>query len=150
MQPWRKSEWVRCLAVLDLRWRSMPRLSPAAPSSVKRTIAKALRRSSLSRRWGSEIRRTPIAMPKRKVLRVAKPGFDRPALGVGIDDLARARLGVAGGQAPGFLHVFGVDADDGAHFAPARGDRGGGKFARPTALADPVRGEAGLALRRPR
>src|SRR5271167_2087440 len=63
MQPWRKSEWVRCLAVLDLRWRSMPRLSPAAPSIVKRTIAKALRRSSLSRRWGSEIRRTPIPMP---------------------------------------------------------------------------------------
>src|SRR5208337_3713390 len=148
MEPWRKSEWVRCLAVLDLRWRSMPRLSPAAPSSVKRTIAKALRRSSLSRRCGSEIRRTPIPMPKRRSLVSRNPGSIVQRLAVVIDDFARARLGVAGGQAPGFLHVFGVDADDGAHFAPARGDRGGGKFARPTALADPVRGEADLAIGR--
>src|SRR5271170_3572682 len=44
----------------------MPRLSPAAPSSVNRTIAKAFRRNNLSRRCGSAMRRTLIPMPKRR------------------------------------------------------------------------------------
>src|SRR5271166_5928785 len=34
--PCRNSEWVRCLAVLTLRWRSMPRLSPAARRAASR------------------------------------------------------------------------------------------------------------------
>jgi hypothetical protein len=38
--------------------RSMPRLSPAAPSSVRRTMAKAFKRRSRSRRCGSAMRRT--------------------------------------------------------------------------------------------
>src|ERR1019366_3393982 len=36
MQPCRNNEWVLCLAVLTLRWRSMPRLSPAAGPGIGR------------------------------------------------------------------------------------------------------------------
>src|ERR1700712_4169493 len=42
MQPCRNSEWVRVLLVFDFNRRSMPRLSPAAPSSVSNAVAKAL------------------------------------------------------------------------------------------------------------
>jgi hypothetical protein len=41
MQPCRNNEWVRVFEVLDLSNRSMPRLSPAAPSIVSSTIANA-------------------------------------------------------------------------------------------------------------
>src|SRR3954452_20091463 len=67
-------EWERVLTVLDLRWRSMPRLSPAAPSKVSRTTAKALSSSSRSRRWGSAMRATPRPMPKRRSLVSRKLG----------------------------------------------------------------------------
>ena len=42
MQPCRNSEWLRVLLVLDLSSRSMPRLSPTAPSKVSSATAKAL------------------------------------------------------------------------------------------------------------
>jgi hypothetical protein len=40
-----------------------------------------------------------------------------------VDDLARGAIAEAGGDAPGLLHPLGVDANDGADFAP-----GGGEF----------------------
>src|SRR4051794_31826637 len=77
MQPWRNREWERVLTVLDLRWRSMPRLSPAAPSRVSRTTAKALSSSSLSRRCGSPMRTVERPMPKRRSLVSRKLGSTR-------------------------------------------------------------------------
>src|SRR3954454_13481004 len=46
----------------------MPRLSPAAPSKVSRTTAKALSSSRRSRRWGSAMRIAPRPRPKRRSL----------------------------------------------------------------------------------
>src|SRR3954471_2238499 len=51
----------------------MPRLSPAAPSRVSRTTAKALS-SRRSRRWGSAMRTAPRPMPKRRSLVSRKLG----------------------------------------------------------------------------
>src|SRR3954471_14302923 len=53
--------------VVLVRWRSMPRLSPAAPSRVSRTTANALSSSSLSRRCGSPMRTVERPMPKGSV-----------------------------------------------------------------------------------
>jgi len=74
MQPCRNNECVRVFDVLDFSNRSMPRLSPAAPSIVSSTIAKALMRSKRSRRVGSPMRVTPSPMPKRKSLMSRKLG----------------------------------------------------------------------------
>src|SRR3954454_19098677 len=52
----------------------MPRLSPAAPSRVSRTMAKALSSSSRSRRCGSPIRTAERPMPKRRSLVSRKLG----------------------------------------------------------------------------
>src|ERR1700687_424704 len=126
----------------------MPRLSPAAPSSVNKTMAKAFRRRSLSRRCGSAMRRTLRPMPKRRVLRVAKARLDCPAFGVIIYDLARRRLGAAGGQTPSFFHVLGLDTDDRPTLVPARRDLGLAELARSSALADPRGGGARLTIGR--
>src|SRR3954471_12497424 len=53
----------------------MPRLSPAAPSRVSRTTAKALSSSSLSRRCGSPMR--TVERPKRRSLVSRKLGSTR-------------------------------------------------------------------------
>ena len=46
---------------------------------------------------------------------------------------------MAGGDAPGLLHPLGVDANDGADFAPGGGDLDVAQHARPPAGADPIR-----------
>ena len=56
MQPCLNNEWVRIFDVLDLSNRSIPRLSPAAPSIVSSTMANALMSSNRSRRVGSPMR----------------------------------------------------------------------------------------------
>src|SRR5512143_338891 len=149
MQPWRKREWVRVLTVLDLRWRSRPRLSPAAPSRVSRTTAKALSSSRRSRRCGSAMRTAERPMPKRRfltqVLDVAEAGLHRPAPGIQGDEITGRRLTVAGCQTPGFLHVGGGHADDRADRNPVGGDPGRPQFACPPAPADPGGSGVGLA-----
>src|ERR1700692_2009796 len=65
MQPCRNNEWVRVFEVFDLSNRSIPRLSPAAPSMVSSTIANALMSSNRSRRVGSPMRVAPSPMPNR-------------------------------------------------------------------------------------
>ena len=52
----------------------MPRLSPAAPSMVSSTMAKALMSSRRSRRSGSAMRISDIPMPKRRSLVSRKLG----------------------------------------------------------------------------
>src|SRR5208337_4349236 len=106
MQPWRNSEWVRVLLVLDLSSRSMPRLSPTAPSRVSNAMANALTSSSRSRLVGSPTRVADSPMPKRRSFGVAEAGFDGPALGIVVDQHGGGRLRVAGGQAPGLLHAL--------------------------------------------
>jgi hypothetical protein len=59
---------VRVLAVLDLSRRSMPRLSPTAPSMVSNAMAKALTNSSRARLVGSPTRVADSPMPKRRSL----------------------------------------------------------------------------------
>ena len=56
---------MRRLDVLDLRSRSRPRLSPAAPSRVSRTTASAFTSSRRSRLCGSDIRNALMPMPNR-------------------------------------------------------------------------------------
>ena len=63
------------------------------------------------------------AHAEAKILFVAEPRLDGPPFGVVVDDLARGAIAEAGGDAPGLLHPLGVDANDGADFAP-----GGGEF----------------------
>ena len=84
-------------------------------------------------------------MPKRRSA-VAERGFDAPAPGIEMDDFARGPGRQAAGQAPGFLHAFGVDADDRAGFVALRRHRRRADFARPPARADPVAGLALLAI----
>jgi hypothetical protein len=74
MQPCRNSEWVRVLLVFDFSSRSMPRLSPTAPSRVSSAVAKALTSSSRSRRMGSPMRVADSPMPKRRSLVSRKAG----------------------------------------------------------------------------
>ena len=52
MQPCRNNEWLRVMVfdVFDLGSRSMPRLSPTAPSRVSRAMANAVTSTSRSRR----------------------------------------------------------------------------------------------------
>src|SRR3954465_10165359 len=144
MQPWRNSEWVRVLLVLDLSSRSMPRLSPTAPSRVSRAVAKALIRSRRSRRVGS-----PGAEPhaKAQVFRIAEVRLDRPPPRVVVDQLGSRRLGVAGRETPAVLHALGVDADDGADLPALRGHPGLAQLAGAARLADPLGGRPGLAVR---
>ncbi len=47
------------------------------------------------------------AHAEAKILGVAKAWLDCPALGVKVQDLARPRLGIAGGQTPGLFHIPG-------------------------------------------
>jgi hypothetical protein len=61
------------LAVLTLRLRSMPRLSAAAPNSVKSTMAKAFRRRRLSLHNSGVVR----AMVARRERRRRDPGYRR-------------------------------------------------------------------------
>ena len=68
MQPCRNREWVRFLLVFDFSRRSMPRLSPTAPSRVSKAVAKALISSRRSRRPGSPMRVEDNPMPKRRSL----------------------------------------------------------------------------------
>src|SRR3954466_6154369 len=138
MLPWRNKEWERVLTVLDLRWRSMPRLSPAAPSRVSRTTAKALSSNSRSRRWGVCDADRSEAQAEAQVLGIAEAGLHRPPFRVELADLRRGRGAVAGDQAPGLLHVLGVHAHDRADRALRLGDHGIAQLARPTALADPL------------
>src|SRR3954447_24801507 len=98
MLPWRNREWERVLTVLDLRWRSMPRLSPAAPSRVSRTTANALSSSRRSRRWGSAMRDRAEAHAEAQILGVAEAGLHCPPLRVELDDLRRGRVTAAGHQ----------------------------------------------------
>src|ERR1035437_1686360 len=88
------------------------------------------------------------AHAKPKVLRVAKTRLDRPALGVQVHDLARARLRVAGGQTPGLFHIPGLDADNSGNLVPTRRDLGVAQLARSSALAYPGGGGARLAIGR--
>jgi hypothetical protein len=71
-----------------------------------------------------------------------------PALGVIVHDHARARLGVAGGQTPGLLHVLGLDADDRPDLVAARCDLGVAQLARSSARPDPCGGGARFAIGR--
>jgi hypothetical protein len=91
-RPWRKSDSVRSLLVLVLSMRSMPRLSPAAPSSVSTAWASAAMSSSQLRRvvlpagirrrfWPG--RRAP--RPDRRRVRPSTGHLDR-----GKDSLAKA------------------------------------------------------------
>ena len=52
---------MRVLLVLDFSSRSMPRLSPTAPSSVSKAVANALINSRRSRRIGSPMRVCRVA-----------------------------------------------------------------------------------------
>jgi hypothetical protein len=67
-------------------------------------------------------------------------------LGVVIDDFARRAVAVAGGDAPGLLHAFCVNADDRRDFALERGDLHVAQLARPSTLADPFGGGPRLAV----
>jgi hypothetical protein len=102
----------------------MPRLSPAAPSGVKSTMAKAFRRRSLSRPLWIGDAQNAQAHTEAKVLRIAKPRLDCPTFGVIVHDLARCRLSVVRGQTPGLFHISGLDADDRSNLVPARRDLG--------------------------
>ncbi len=64
----------RVFDVLNLRYRSIPRLSRAVPSMVSNAIAKALISSSRSRRSGSATRSSAIPIPKHKSLSSVKLG----------------------------------------------------------------------------
>src|SRR4029453_14948111 len=114
----------------------MPRLSPAAPSRVSRTTAKALSNSSRSRRCGSAIRTQ--AQAETQVLGIPEAGLHSPPFRVEPDDLGRGCVTVAGHQAPGLLHVPGAYAHGRADWAARLSDRRVAQLARPAALADPV------------
>src|SRR5450759_2540535 len=83
-----------------------------------------------------------------KVLRVSKPRLDRPAFGVIVHDLARCRLGVAGGQTPGLFHLPGLTTDDRPNLVPARRNLGVAQLARSSSLAYPRGGGARLPIGR--
>ena len=52
---------------------------------------------------------------------------------------------MASGQAPGFFHILGVDADDRRDLTAGGGELHVAQHARPAAFADPVRGEPRFA-----
>ena len=84
------------------------------------------------------------AHAETQILGVAEPRLDRPPFGVEVDDLACARLCVAGGQMPSLFHALGVDADHRADLVASGRDFGAAQHARPSPLADPLSGEARL------
>src|SRR5271165_1299727 len=65
-----------------------------------------------------------------------------------IDDLAAGRIAVACCDAPRLLHVLGMDANNRRDLASNGGDFDLAQHARPTAFADPVRGEPRLSVLR--
>jgi hypothetical protein len=88
------------------------------------------------------------AHTKAKVLAVSKTGLDNPAFGIKLDDLRRRELAVAGGQMPGLLHARRLHADDRPDLLAGGGDFGVAQFPRPSALADPIGGQARFAIGR--
>ena len=88
------------------------------------------------------------AHAETQILGVAEPRLDRPPFGVEVDDLGGARGRIAGGQMPSLLHPLGVDADRRADLVAGGGEFGAAQQARPPFLADPVGGQARLAVRR--
>src|SRR5271156_17231 len=121
----------------------MPRLSPAAPSSdegvqEKQPVAPLRIRDAENAHTHAET----------KIFGVAKSRLDRPAFCVVVGDLAGGRLGVAGRQTPGLLHVLGLDTNDRPDALPARRDFGVAELARPSARSDPFSGGACFAVRR--
>ena len=126
----------------------MPRLSPAAPSSVRRRIAKALSSSRTVAPLRIADAQDAHAHAETQILGVAEPRLDRPPFGVEVDDLGHARGRIAGGQMPSLLHPLGVDADRRADLVAGGGEFGAAQETRPPCLADPVGGQARLAIRR--
>ena len=101
----------------------MPRLSPAAPSSVSRRIAKALQQQQTVAPLRIADAQDAQAHAEPQILGVAEPRLDRRPFGVEVDDLGGARGRIAGGQMPSLLHPLGVDADRRADLVA-----GGGEF----------------------
>ena len=62
------------------------------------------------------------------------------ATGVEVDDLARGFSDEAGGEAPGLLHSFFFDADDGSDGKALGGNESGLDFFCPSVGRDPVLG----------
>src|SRR3954451_4012037 len=81
-----------------------------------------------------------------RILGIAEAGLDGPAFGVVIHQHGSRCLGVTRRKAPRLLHRLGVNADHRADLvAPRRRDPGIAQLARPSRLAHPVAGRAGLA-----
>ena len=114
----------------------MPRLSPAAPSKVSRSTAKALSCSWRSRRCASAISNCPEAQAEAQVLGVAEAGLHRPPLLGELDDLLRGRGTAAGYHATGLLHALCVHAHGRTVRAVHLFDRSIAQLARQAALFD--------------
>lgn len=75
-----------------------------------------------------------------RVLSISKGFFNREATGVEVDDLARGFSDEAGGEAPGLLHSFFFDADDGSDGKALRCDESGLDFLGASVGRDPILG----------
>src|SRR3954454_20490508 len=148
MAPWRNSEWVRRLVVFDLRWRSYPSASPAAPSNVSKATANAFNSHRRSRRAGVLTRIDAMPMPKGKILCVAESALDSPAFAVQTLEVVGGCLGAAGGQAPSLLHVLVAHAQHGADLITVSRHLGAAQHLRASTGSDPSGGGARLAVPR--
>ena len=84
-------------------------------------------------------------MPNRKSL-VSEAGLNAPTFSIGRHQLFGSIRCGAGGQTPGFLHAFGVDADDGAHLIAVSRDKGVAQGAGSSTHSNPIRSRARLTL----
>src|SRR3954453_3390950 len=123
MMPCRSSEWVRRWVVLDLSSLSKPSASPAAPSRLSRATEGVDQPQPVAAGRGADAHLTH-AHAVAKVLAVPELAFDTPALRIQVHQFARGLVGGVGDQAPGLLHVLGVDAHHSADRVVEAGDGG--------------------------